>query len=104
MVTFVTLISNAYHFLSGVRWQTGSSLTPAPYEKAQASDVICKRAAHSGRGCGGKAPTYCTRLPFVTEYHAYTRTPLIACNTYSTHARLPFAAGRHTRVWRTLAS
>ena len=27
-----------------------SSLTPAPYEKAQASDVICKRAAHPGSG------------------------------------------------------
>ena len=26
----------------------GSRITPAPYEKAQASDGICKRAAHSG--------------------------------------------------------
>ena len=30
------------------------SLTPAPYEKAQASDVICKRAAHSGSGLDEK--------------------------------------------------
>ena len=29
-------------------WQSGSRITPAPYEKAQASDVICKRAAHPG--------------------------------------------------------
>ena len=28
-------------------WQCGSRITPAPYEKAQASDEeICKRAAH----------------------------------------------------------
>ena len=26
----------------------GSRRTPAPYEKAQASEVICKRAAHPG--------------------------------------------------------
>ena len=26
----------------------GSRTTPAPYEKAQAFDVICKRAAHTG--------------------------------------------------------
>ena len=29
-------------------WQSGSRITPAPYEKAQASDLICKRAAHPG--------------------------------------------------------
>ena len=28
---------------------SGLRLTPAPYEKAQASDVICKRAAHPGK-------------------------------------------------------
>ena len=26
----------------------GSRITPAPYEKAQASEEICKRAAHPG--------------------------------------------------------
>ena len=31
-------------------WQSGSVLTPAPYEEAQASDVMCKQAAHPGSG------------------------------------------------------
>ena len=35
-------------------WQSGSSLTPAPYEKAQASDVICKRAARPSSGLNKK--------------------------------------------------
>ena len=29
-------------------WQSGSRITPAPYEKAQASEEICKRVAHPG--------------------------------------------------------
>ena len=32
----------------------GSSLIPAPYDKAQASYVICKRAAHPGSGLNQK--------------------------------------------------
>ena len=31
-----------------MRSQRGFRITPAPYEKAQASEVICKRAAHPG--------------------------------------------------------
>ena len=32
------------------RRAVGFSLRPAPYDKAQASDVMCKRAAHPGSG------------------------------------------------------
>ena len=35
------------------------SLTPAPYEKAQASDVICKRAAHPNSGLNQKDCRVC---------------------------------------------
>ena len=48
-------------------WQSGSRITPAPYEKPQASEEICKRAAHpsskwqSGSNIHGppkQAPSY----------------------------------------------
>ena len=45
MVT-LSYISNLCHSSYGVA--RGSKITPAPYEKAQASEEICKRAAHPG--------------------------------------------------------
>ena len=51
--------------LSGVT--RGSRITPAPYEKAQASEEICKRAAHPGsklnqKNCRGGRACACVCL------------------------------------------